>query len=542
MDKSGVVFLVGAGPGDPKLITVKGVELLKRCDVVIYDRLASSQLLNYVKENCEKIYVGKRVGSHTFKQNEINDIIIKKALDGNMIVRLKGGDPFVFGRGGEEILALQEHDIPYEVVPGITSSIAVPASAGIPVTHRGMSQSFHVVTGHTQESADSTQDHFRGEIEDFTQDHFQGEIEDSTQKRFRGEIDDSTQDHLPGEFETLARLEGTLVFLMGIGNLKKIISRLIKHGKEPNTPAAVISKGTTPDQKMVKGTLEDICEKVQQGNIKAPAVFVVGQTVSLNLSSTHVLPLSGVRVGITGTKALTSRLAERLEEQGATVECMNFMRIQVYKENNKFDQALSNLTAYTWVLFTSMNAIAIFFQKLQEFKLDHRKLAHLKFATVGKGTKEVLLKHGFIADFVPERYTTRDLAEGICRELSDSDHLLIPRAEQGSAELTMIFDQHQISYEDIKIYDIVNEKEYRDEVFEEMDSFDYLTFASASGVNGFFEDNQERAKAILNDTKVVCIGDMTAARLYEYGCEAELIAKEYSVDGLVDRICEHQKG
>lgn len=497
-DKMGKVYLVGAGPGDPGLITQKGLNLLRKCDVVIYDRLVSDILLSYVKKGCEKIFVGKSVGNHTMKQDKINQIIVEKALVSRVVVRLKGGDPFVFGRGGEEVIVLREHGIPYEVVPGVTSATAVAAYAGIPVTHRGISQSFHVITGHT--------------------------------------ADDS--DHIPEDFKALAKLDGTLIILMGLGNIRKIKDDLLANGKSIHTPVAVVEDGTTIWQKEVRGTLEDICRKVEEANIKAPAIIIIGNAANLNLRSEGGFILSGVKIGITGTKTITDKLTEQLEELGAKVEIVSAAEIIEYEHNIEFENALKSLEQYQWIVFTSTNSVTIFFNKLKELKLDHRKLAHLRFATVGNGTGQTLLQYGFLSDFIPKQYTVSNLATELSSIIGEEERLLIPRATQGSDELIDILGKNKKTFYDIKIYDIKISEDNSVNSKDNIDQLDYITFASSSGVHGFFKSQTTNPMELLGKIKVVCIGEATDTTLREYGCEDVIVAKEASVKGLVERICE----
>lgn len=497
MEKSGKVYLVGAGPGDPELLTLKGQRLLKACDAVIYDRLVSGKLLDFVKKDCERIFVGKTVGNHALKQEEINQIIIEKALTHQIVVRLKGGDPFVFGRGGEEILALREQGIPYEVVPGITSAIAAAAYAGIPVTHRGSSQSFTVITGHTAEE----------------------------------------EGNIPEDFKSLARTEGTLIILMGMGNLERITEKLMEGGKAPETPVAVVSGGTTPWQQEVRGNLADICQKVEESGIKAPAVIIVGGVAGLDMKATVTYPLSGIQIGITGTREIREKLMRQLEELGADTITLGSLEIIDYSERPEFDAALLSLEQYHWIVFTSSNAVNLFFQRIAGLSIDHRKLFHIRFAAVGSGTAKVLLQYGYHADLVPRQYSVSWLAQELCSIVAAEEKLLIPRAVQGSGELTAILDDNHISYKEIKIYDVAGG--YPLTAFDEqpMKQLDYLIFASSSGVQGFFR-NGSNIERLLRNTKIVCIGEATRKTLSEYGYENILSAKEASVEGIVESILE----
>ncbi|WMJ88062.1 uroporphyrinogen-III C-methyltransferase [Anaerocolumna sp. MB42-C2] len=497
MDKNGMVYLVGAGPGDPELLTLKGKARLEECEVVIYDRLASDSLLDFVPLKSEKIYVGKEVGRHSFNQEAINQIIVEKALEGKRVVRLKGGDPFVFGRGGEEVMALQKAGIPFQVIPGITSAIAAATYAGIPVTHRGISRSFHVVTGHTKD----------------------------------------TDNELAENFETLAKLEGTLIFLMGMGNLSRIVKELIRYGKDGNTPAAVISKGTTIQQKTVRGTLVTIEEKVKEEKVVAPAVILIGAVTDLDMNAVQYGKLSGLKIGVTGTPELAEKIANQLRNEKAYVDNLSFLYVKESEKLAELKSAVDSISEYTWIVFTSTNGVDLFFQYLKENQFDYRKLGHISFAAVGNGTKEALMRQGFMADYVPELYTTVFLANGLVKLLTKEDKVLIPRAANGSKDLTKILSDYLVPYTDIKLYSIEIDQEKRKRIISELIDYDYITFASASGVEGFFK---EADSLILNTekTKIICIGDITAKKLREYGVTNYCIAREYSVPGLVSCIIE----
>ncbi len=502
MDGVGKVYLVGAGPGDPGLITQKGLQLLKTCDVVIYDRLASPTLLQYLKTGCKKINVGKVVGNHAVTQREINQIIVEQAKLHKKVVRLKGGDSFVFGRGGEEILTMEQHGISYEVIPGITSAVAVPTYAGIPVTHRGASQSFSVVTGHTADE----------------------------------------EGNLPEDFKYLAKLSGTLVILMGVGNLEKITATLLEYGRPADTPVAVVANGTTIWQEEARGTLQDICQKVKEAKIKAPAIIIVGEVAAFHFKAKEEFPLSGIKVGITGTPNITDKLTQQLNEMGAATDIISQSSVQIYKDNADFDAALSSIKNYQWLVFTSTNAVELCFLRWKELQLDLRNMAGLKFAVIGKGTEAALLKQGFHADFIPSAANVTALAEELSLLIKqDGGRVLIPRAEQGSLDLTITFEKQSISFEDIKIYDIAETDQELVPDTEQLQRYDYLTFASASGVHGLFKGMQQEQKTQLRDRKMVCIGEPTMQALVEYGFTNLLLAKEASVSGLVQRILSNVK-
>lgn len=408
----GKVYLVGAGPGDAGLITAKGLEKLKRCDAVVYDRLATEELLEVTPPDCEKIYVGKEPGKHYKKQEEINAILVECAKRHNLVVRLKGGDSFVFGRGGEEIEILSKHNIPYEVIPGVTSAVAVPECAGIPVTHRGVARSFHVITGHTKTSVGSP---------DY-------------------------------DYEVLGKMEGTLVFLMGLSNLKEIAENLIRAGKPANTPAAVISDGTTPYQKIVRGTLENIEEKGKASGLQSPAVIVIGETAEYEY---RYLSANYKKVGVTATELLWKKLETGLEGMGMQPIPLCNMKVVPTKQMQMLEEELCHLDRYQWVLFTSQNAIRLFFQEMKQMQVDIRILGSLKFAVLGSGTAAKLLEYGIKADFIPSAYTVSTLAEEFVKIVKEKERVLIPRAVQGSKELTEVLKREKVDFSDLSIYDVV---------------------------------------------------------------------------------------
>ncbi|MEY8355761.1 uroporphyrinogen-III C-methyltransferase [Lachnospiraceae bacterium 54-53] len=502
MKETGAVYLVGAGPGDPGLITEKGLSRLKICDAVVYDSLAPARLLDAAPEGCRKIYVGKRAGRHSMKQEEINRLLVELAGEGLSVVRLKGGDPFVFGRGGEEIQALSEAGVPFEVVSGVTSAVAALAGAGIPVTHRAVSRSFHVMTGHTL----------------------------------------SEEGSLPPDFDALAGLSGTLIFLMGLGTLPLIVKGLLKQGKPEDTPAAVIENGTLPEQKTLRGTLLDIEKKAEDAGIQSPAVIVVGEVAALDFSSTLKRPLEGCRIGVTGTAAFAGRLREQLESLGGVTECLLCLSVKSFRAEKTMMGAYGKLASYTWAVFTSANAVREFFHGLLESGRDYRSVGHMKFAAVGRGTAGELRRFGFFADFIPEKYQVRDLAEGMKSLISREDRLLIPRSSGGSEELNSVLDETGVPYDDIVLYEVVCSGQEPAARKEALRHLDYLTFASASGVNAFFTDADEELKKVLEKVSVACIGGITAKALAEHGRKADIIAEIYSISGMAEAICRDWKG
>ena len=492
MNKLGKVYLVGAGCGDYDLITLRGMNLLKVCDTVVYDSLIDSRLLDFTSDTTEKICVGKRAGHHSEKQERINEILVENALNGKTVVRLKGGDPFVFGRGGEEILALKKHNISYSIVPGISSAIAVPELAGIPVTHRKTSRSFHVITGHTAE------------------------------------------DLIPENIKKYASTDETLVILMGLNNLSKIAETLILNGKDKSTPAAVISHGASAKQKTIRSDLKNIADEVKKHKIKTPAVIIIGETAAFDFSTNINRPLTGVSVSVTGTEKLVDKLSEQLYALGADINKLDYLQICEYGNKKIFYDSLLNIQKYSIIVLTSMNGAEIFLKHLKKLKIDIRKLGNVKFAVIGNGTGEILEKAGIYPDIIPEIYTAKELGKRIAETVSETDKLLILRAEKGSSDLTDVLDKSGIIYDDIKIYDVKmnNKKEYDEKI-----NSNFITFASSSGVNAFFENGF----SLSDSTEIICIGEVTSQALIKKGIDKFYISDIQNVQGIIDTILREVK-
>jgi len=504
---NGKVFLVGAGPGEMSLITKRGMDLLACCQVVVFDRLASEELLDLVPENCKKIDVGKRVGNHPFKQNEINEILVQEALNGYFVVRLKGGDPFVFGRGGEEILALRKEKIDYEVVPGISSAIAVPQAAGISITHRGVSQSFHVITGHTAEGEET----------------------------------------LPSDMEQIAKLNGTLIFLMGIGNIGNIVKKLVDGGKSLNTPVAAVENGSLPSQRVVRGTLETIEKIIKKENIHSPAVIVVGDVVNLDFSSENKGPLSGVSVGITGTRQMYQKLAREILMMGGRAVDFAYSTVESIK-NDEFELFLEhlacnkvkNLGQTTWIAFTSGNAVEEFFKQVKEKQIDHRRFGELLFATIGEGTARKLKAYGYMTDFTPDCHTGEGFAKEFVELLKEGDRVYLPRGKKGSSKLKDYLESYRIEVFDMAIYDLRLDQYKMEHSLECINEVQYLTFASASAVDSLMK-MFENPKEELKDKQLVVIGEPTGKALEEWGIKDFLIAKDCDAKWMCEKIIENRE-
>ena len=470
----GKVILVGAGCGRG-VLTVQG-----QADVVVYDALLDEDILWEASDDCERIYVGKRSGRHSIGQDEINRLLAEKARQGKTVVRLKGGDSFVFGRGGEELQFLQAQEISCEVIPGVSSAIAVPEHFGIPVTHRGVAQSFSVITGHEA----------GGERENY---------------------------------HALAQLKGTLVFLMGLGRIREIAEELMANGKSADTPAVVLSKGYLSGERRFDGTLATIAETAKDA--KAPAILLIGGTAGMALGQKETLPLSGASVTVTGTVSFTKRLETVLTALGASVQRHPHLRIVPQTQ-----QIPDDVPDADWLVFTSANGVEVFFTHLRSVGTDLRKLAHLQFACIGNGTGQKLWEYGIAADFVPEVYTAQELGNCLAQKLTARKKALILRTENGSPLLTKALERAGVRYEDRKIY--------RTEAvqMEMRETGDYLVFASAAGANAFFAGG-----GAADGAKLVCIGGITAEALREWKEADEavvIIARRHTAEGIAEVILE----
>lgn len=496
-DRKGKVWLVGAGPSDPELITVKGLSLLKNADVVIYDRLIDAQLLNWIPKTAKMIAVGKSPDHHPVPQEEINRILLDEALRGNKVVRLKGGDPFLFGRGGEELELLHKHGIPFEVVPGVTSAVSVPAYAGIPVTHRDFCSSVHIITGHTK----------KGEQHDI-------------------------------DFEAAVKTKGTLVFLMGVAALKSICDGLISAGMPPSMPAAVIERGTTARQKKIISTLENLSADAAGNNIKNPAVIVVGQVCALSeqFEWTSGRPLNGKRIVVTRPEKLSSVLSEKIREKGGEAVEFPCIETRPLEDERLFEEAVSRIRTYDWAVFTSAEGVEMLFDKLSAMKKDIRELYGLKIGVIGGGTEKAFNKRGIMADFVPENYDAAHLAEGLAKLVKTDEKVLILRAKEGTKVLTETLAEAGIYYDDIPVYETVycaDNCQFSKDIVQNGD-FDMAAFTSASTVRGFAAAMPDLDYKTVT---AVCIGEETAKAAREYGMRC-IVAKKATLDSLVEAMAD----
>ncbi|MBU5314337.1 uroporphyrinogen-III C-methyltransferase [Tissierella carlieri] len=497
----GKVYLIGAGPGDPGLITLKGSSYLKEADVVVYDRLASPRLLEDLKEGCRLIYVGKASKDHTKTQDEINEIIFQESNKGNIVARLKGGDPYVFGRGGEEAEYLYDRGIDFEVVPGVTSAIGGLAYAGIPITHRGIATSFHVITGHLKDENE--------------------------------ELD----------WKALAALKGTLVFLMGVSNLQKITENLLKHGKSKETPAAIINWGTTPRQQVLEGNLSNIYEKALKEKIKPPSLIAIGDVVSLRekLNFYEKKPLLGENIVVTREKAHAIDTIKKIEKLGGNVISFPTIKLEEITPNKELEEAIKNISKYSYIVFTSVTGVDIFFKKLLELE-DIRTLAGIKIAAVGIKTANAIRKYGIIVDIIPEEFVAEDLIDKLKEVLTREDKVLIPRAKLGRQELVEELGKVSL-VDELVIYDTVKSKESKDEIMnaiEDLDSY-YLLFTSSSTFANFVEILGNDSKIILDKGKIISIGPITTKTIEDEGYVVYRQAETYTVDGVLELLMKEKR-
>ena len=494
----GRVVLVGAGPGDPGLITVKGMACLRAADVVVYDFLANPRLLREAREDAELICVGKRGGTHTMKQDGINALLVAKASEGKAVCRLKGGDPFVFGRGGEEALALAEAGVAFEVVPGVTAGVAAPAYAGIPETHRGLTSSVAFVTGH----------------------------------------EDPTKAMSAVAWDKLATGAGTLVVYMGVKRLPTIVEELRANGLPADTPAAMIRCGTMPSQQTVAGTLNDIVALA--AGVEPPAVLVVGEVVSLRqqLQWFERRPLFGRCVLVTRARTQAGALAARLEALGAEVLEMPAIRIEPPESYAPLDEAIAQLDGYHWVVFTSVNGVDAFFARLALGGRDARALPRV--AAIGPATRERLSENGIRADCQPEQFTGEALVEALGRQADlAGQRVLLARAAEAPPTVPEGLAALGAQVDEVAAYRTVVGADTDGEAIGRLmaGEVDWVTFTSSSTVRGFVAAvGRQRLSALSHATRFVSIGPVTSHAARELGLRVAVEAAEHTIPGVVEAI------
>jgi uroporphyrinogen III methyltransferase/synthase len=492
----GHVFLVGAGPGDPKLLTLKGSECIAQADVLVYDRLVSKSLLDLARQDAELIYAGKSPEGHTLKQEEINQVLIATATLGKTVTRLKGGDPFVFGRGGEEAEALAEAGIPFEIVPGITSAVAVPAYAGIPVTHRDFTSSFTVITGH--------------------------------------EKPDKNNSAL--NWEALAQLKSTLIFLMGMENLELICNNLMDNGLEPSTPVGLIQWGTRSEQRVLTGCLADIALKARQECFTNPAVIIVGQVVSLRdkLKWLEHKPLFGRRIIVTRARHQASALSQAIAKLGG--EPLEFPVIALSEPSNPelLRQAIREVNKFSWLIFTSVNGVEAFFQQLRKLGKDIRELAGIELAAIGPATREALEQKGLKVAYVPEEYRAERIAQGLADKIVPGQKILLARAEEAREVLPEELISLGAEVFDVPAYKTVLGETDKNELIRLLKehSVDAVTFTSSSTVRNFLEFLDGNLD-LLKGVTTCSIGPITSETAVKLGLPIDYEAAEYTIEGLI---------
>jgi uroporphyrinogen III methyltransferase/synthase len=492
--KKGFVYLAGAGPGDPELITVKALTALAQADCIIYDFLANPALMEGYA--CEKIYVGKKGGDHTLPQEGINELIIQKAREGKTVVRLKGGDPFIFGRGGEEAEDLVDAGIPFAIIPGISSFYGAPAYAGIPVTHRDFAHAMEIITGHRRE-----------------------------------DTADGEDIHFP-EYDS----DRTFIFLMGVKNLPHITDSLINKKQFPQeTPVALISWGTRPEQRVVTGTLQDIAERVEKERIKPPSIIIVGGVVTLRdkLRWFDNQPLFGKKIVVTRTRKQSSKLSLQLSRLGAAVIEFPTIEIRPEQDLSGLEAAIRNLRDFAWLFFTSQNAVGIFFEKLFSMGLDARALGSVKIAAIGPATGDELITYGLKPDLVPKEFVAESLLKEAGSLQLAGAKVLLPCAREARSVLADGLQKLGAAVERIHIYETVKPENRGPETIAQVQEADLITFTSSSTARNFF--------SLVPSVKaeLASIGPVTSQTLRELGHPPAFEASEYTIDGLVQAIMEH---
>lgn len=509
----GIVYLVGAGPGDPKLITVRGMELLSRSDVVVYDRLASPRLLRKLKPGAEKIYVGKRPDRHTMKQEEINQLLVDLALQGKIVTRLKGGDPTIFGRVGEEAGLLAEHGIPFEIVPGITSAIAVPAYAGMPVTHRDHASSFSVITGH--ESPDK--------------------------------LDQSIY------WDKVTNATGTLVFLMGVAKIGYISEQLIRHGRDPGTPVALVRWGTRPEQRTLTGTLGDIADKVEATGFKPPAVIVVGEVVKQRetLQWYERKPLFGCRVLVTRSRDQAGTLSDLIEEMGG--EPCEFPVIETVvlsgaAVDESFQAALEQAGGYQWMFFTSVNGVEHFFRRLTEAGGDIRKFHQARIAAVGPKTRQALQEKGLQVEALPGSFQAEGMLDHLDHLLQPGQKALFVKGALARGTLQRDLERRGLQTDALTLYDTLLPEQQDDYALECLREgrVQAVTFTSSSTVTNLLEmlrrAGETDPQKLLAGCEIAVIGPITAQTAREAGLEPTVQPEEATMESLAASLALRMAG
>jgi uroporphyrinogen III methyltransferase/synthase len=495
------VYLVGAGPGDTGLLTLKGKACIEIADVIVYDYLSADELLKYARQDAELIYAGKKGGDHTLTQTRINALLVEKAKQGLTVTRLKGGDPFIFGRGGEEIEALLEENLAFEVVPGVTSAIAAPAYAGIPLTHRKFTSTVTFITGH----------------------------EDPTKK-------DSSIN-----WKSLAEISGTLVFLMGVKNLSNIVQRLVENGMNAQTPVALVRWGTTTRQQAVTGNLSTIVDNVNAAGLKAPCIIVVGNVISLRekMKWFENRPLFGKKIVVTRARAQASDMISQLTQLGA--DCLEYPVIKTVPPENfsLLDTAINALNTYDWIIFTSVNGVEFFFNRLLEKGKDARALGNLKTACIGPVTAEKLKSYGINTDILPESYRAESIITAFSNETVAGKRILLPRAAEARPILPEELSKMGAVIDEIAAYHTINDTDNAAPLIRQLEQkeIDLITFTSSSTVTNFRKlIPDDRFTTLLENVTIASIGPITSETAKKNGFSVHIEAESYTIPGLCEAI------
>ncbi len=497
----GTVSLVGAGPGDPELISVKGLRLIQSADAVVYDRLVDKRLLDHARANAEMYDVGKIPGKRINRQEDINKLLVELGSAGKRVVRLKGGDPFVFGRGGEEAEALANAGLPFEIVPGITSAIAAPAYAGIPITQRRVASSFTVVTG----------------------------------------SEDPTKPDTSVDWETLAKSSDTIAVLMGQSNLRVIAAALVDYGRSPETPVALVQWGTEPYQRTLVGTLANIADEAAAAGIGAPAVTVIGDVVKLReaIRWFDSRPLFGKRMLITRTRTQSSALSALLTQRGAIPVELPTIEIQPMEDYAELDDALASAQRYDWAVFSSANAVDIVFDRLPELGIDARALHGVSIAAIGPATRRRLRERGIVADFMPSSFVADVAVDELGALGVEGKRVLLPQAQIARDTLRVGLAEHGADVQSIAVYRTVTPQNTAERLQDILaDGIDIATFTSSSTATNLVELMDGNTDALKNAT-IACIGPITAERAAELGFAIDIVSAEHTIAGLVSAVESH---
>lgn len=497
---TGIVYLIGAGPGDYKLITVKGRECIEKADVIVYDYLADEHLLRWARPEAELIYAGKQCKHHTLHQYEINELLVKFGKEGKIVARLKGGDPLIFGRGGEEALELAKAGVPFEFVPGVTSGISAPAYAGIPVTQRAMATSFAIVTGH----------------------------------------EDPTKNESGINWEGLATSVDTISFVMGVGNLPMISQKLMEYGRPKDTPVAVIRWGTKPIQQTLISTLEHVAADVKKAGIKPPSIITVGDVVNLRESLRWFdnKPLFGKTIMVTRARSKASVLSEQLEALGANVIEAAAIKTQALPLERKTEEILLNSHNFKTVIFTSAEGVRYYFKALQTMGKDSRVLGQAKLCAIGSATAKALQDKGLLADIVPADYKGESVVKALQPVLKEGDKVLLIQPKVARKVIYNGLTEGGIDVTVARLYETLVDESQATTLVEALqsDEVDYITFTSSSTVTNTLKLLGESGKELLKKAKVACIGPITAATCVEQGIEPDLISDTFTIPAMVAMI------